>query len=512
MAIKQKKHSKQHQPAQSFVIEPHLFFTLAVLLSICGIVAVLLTTGHYGPGLTTDSVYYVSSARNLAQGDGFVSFDGTPMLSWPPLYPMVLSVSAFLGGDVIEFARWFNALLFCLIILLTITITEKIYGSRLCALIAGLLMLFSGTVLNVSINIWSEALFIALILLATIFAHKIAVSEKTETKHVILFGTATAMACLTRYAGVAVYLAGVLFLMILASASLKKKLYLVTIYSAFSLLPIAIWLARNIILHGSMTGPRTPGTAGFFENIVLVIRQTAFALFYNSSIGVIALVLAALFAGIFGWKIFRKSGKWSFILLFIAVYIAFLIVTSSLVSFDAINDRLLSPIVPFVIIAIVCALVEGGKSLNKNLRIVLMLSLLVWAVNSIVFTTKFVNLSRTRGVGFYSLKMFRESPLLKRVIEVRPTGRIFSNFPDLLYIKADVEALWTPMADGSRRELLEDIEAGKRINIIWFYYSWGRTVNITEFLALNDEITIHEAFRDGWIGTYPADRRIEPSE
>jgi len=47
---------------------------LVLLCAVVGTVLILLTTWRYGPGLTPDSVIYLSAAQNIFEGRGYSSF------------------------------------------------------------------------------------------------------------------------------------------------------------------------------------------------------------------------------------------------------------------------------------------------------------------------------------------------------------------------------------------------------------------------------------------------------
>ncbi len=59
---------------------------LALVLSACAVLAAWIA-GRAGPGVSADSADYVSLARHLASGRGFVDFTGHPATNFPPLFP-----------------------------------------------------------------------------------------------------------------------------------------------------------------------------------------------------------------------------------------------------------------------------------------------------------------------------------------------------------------------------------------------------------------------------------------
>ncbi|MDQ1331246.1 MAG: hypothetical protein QG578_1514 [Thermodesulfobacteriota bacterium] len=61
-----------------------------LLLSVAGALVVFFGTSQFGIGISPDSVNYISCARELIRGNGFLSYEGTPFTLWPPLYPVLL--------------------------------------------------------------------------------------------------------------------------------------------------------------------------------------------------------------------------------------------------------------------------------------------------------------------------------------------------------------------------------------------------------------------------------------
>ena len=74
---------------------PRFYLFLAVL-AVLGATLVLLRQALRGFTLPVDSVVYVSVARNLLQGDGFVHWNGAPLGPFfPPGYPLWLAAASW---------------------------------------------------------------------------------------------------------------------------------------------------------------------------------------------------------------------------------------------------------------------------------------------------------------------------------------------------------------------------------------------------------------------------------
>ena len=89
------------------------------LVGVLGIGAVLVATAHGGIATSYDSADYISIARHLRSGQGYVTYAGSLAADRPPLFPALLAAFAFIGIDPFAAARGINALCFGLIILVT---------------------------------------------------------------------------------------------------------------------------------------------------------------------------------------------------------------------------------------------------------------------------------------------------------------------------------------------------------------------------------------------------------
>ncbi len=77
-------------PAWAADRRPDRFTLLVAVAAALGAGLVLLRQASYGPGMGWDAVNYITVARNLLAGDGFVDLI-RPLVNWPPLYPAMLA-------------------------------------------------------------------------------------------------------------------------------------------------------------------------------------------------------------------------------------------------------------------------------------------------------------------------------------------------------------------------------------------------------------------------------------
>jgi 4-amino-4-deoxy-L-arabinose transferase-like glycosyltransferase len=186
-----------------------LSYTLIAILGLCGTFVIIFLTVSNGVGVSPDSVSYISVARNLSNGNGFITYDGYPFLLQPPLYPIFLSViNTIFNIDPLLSAGILNALLFGLIIFGTGLFFLNHLKSILLALLGTSMILISYVLIQSALLALSETLFIFfLILYINLFDRY---KRKNEFTSLLLFSIAASLACLTRYTGVVLIFIGVL--------------------------------------------------------------------------------------------------------------------------------------------------------------------------------------------------------------------------------------------------------------------------------------------------------------
>lgn len=131
-----------------------------------------------GVGVSPDSVIYLSAADSLIAGDGLkpIAFHyspkvagGEPLISFPPVYPLLLSLSSIINSDRLSGARWLHSLLFAAnIFLVGLLVYLGTARSALATLVGILLLVSSASMLEIHTMAWSEPPFVLFILLAAL--------------------------------------------------------------------------------------------------------------------------------------------------------------------------------------------------------------------------------------------------------------------------------------------------------------------------------------------------------
>ena len=143
--------------------------TFWIFLSILAVLAIILcgvVTSKYGAGISSDSTKYLSVAQNLLEGKGLVDHRGAPLLSWPPLYSMLLAgLSLFTGLDVFVAGWYFNVFLYGLNVFLSGVIFQRVFSEKpFYAYLASLFVFLSISSLRIHSDISSDPFYLTLTL------------------------------------------------------------------------------------------------------------------------------------------------------------------------------------------------------------------------------------------------------------------------------------------------------------------------------------------------------------
>ncbi|MEO6434358.1 MAG: hypothetical protein ABIP55_01170 [Tepidisphaeraceae bacterium] len=207
-----------------------------------------------GMGLSLDSDAYLTAARQLLRGEGFTLEgipDPQPLTHFPPLYSLLLAGGAkLLAADVLVAARVLNVALFGGTVLMVGLILRRGIGlPRAAALVGAAVVAVSVHLLFIHAMVWSEGLFIFLILLTLGLLGAFLDGHRRS----VLIGAviAASLALLTRYAGAGLVLAGSVTLLLCGVRTRRQRFADATIFGAISCLPMAAWVLRNIQYTGS---------------------------------------------------------------------------------------------------------------------------------------------------------------------------------------------------------------------------------------------------------------------
>jgi len=414
---------------------------LVGVIALAADVWLAVVTSRWGVAVTPDSISYFQNALTLTASEMAASVRLTNLHA--PLYPAVLAGPIALGFDPTDAARLLNLVLFPANVALVGFILARLTRSAVAAALGATLTATAQVVLGVHAHAWSEPLFMLFGLLGLYQLGAYAVRGAEWRYWVGL--VCLALACLTRYAGIALLLAGAfgLWLRVPSGRRFLRCAGLLVLGVA----PTVLWgLPRGLSSgaplfagRGLSWHPVTREQAREAVKIVALVLPERFA----SVITLAALLLSgvALLVGLLLGKperLRQALGEHRQILafygLFLAIYPFFLATCISV--YDASLDlgwRLLR----FVLYpsGLIVAVSVAWRLLLGRRRIVAVTAAAAFSLLVAMHVRRTVAWSKQYlavGEG-YTGKAWRESATITRIREMGQAAAYYSNAPDAIW-------------------------------------------------------------------------------
>ncbi len=411
----------------------------------------LIGTARYGIGMSTDPVAYVSTARNLVAGNGWVGyyggFAGQPLLYWPPLYPALLALLGWLGMEAMAGARLLNALSLAAVVWLGGAWLAAHLRHRWLAWMGTLAIVLAPALLRSALQAFSEPLFVAL-LLGSLLALERRMAGGRWPWLALAAGSA-ALACLARYLGFTLVVAGVGLLLIGTRGGWRARLQEA---GAFALagLPLAAWWARNWSVSGTLMGERVAVSIPIERNVAglvyhlgrwLVPNPVPAPLAFLALAGLLLLVGVALLRG-HGTRA-RHVGLSPLLpaLAFMGTYSGFLFVSAFALTYVELLERYFVPLYLPMLWVVLFAL---DRIESPRIRQASVAGLALWVALSGVRGAGAVAQAAREGAGGYTSAVWRETEVIRFLAEAPLEGAVFSNEPYALFVYTGMEATLTP--------------------------------------------------------------------
>ena len=240
------------------------FTVLLLAIGGAGAALVLLRGSAFGVALTPDSALYVAGARNLMAGNGLVDMTGVVYRAGAPLFPLALALfGAVFDVDPIDAAGYLNAGAFGLTIFALVMWLRNHIESRFLLIWTGCVCALSMRLAYVSATAWTEPLFI---LFTTLSLFSLDRFLNTKGRW-CLFTAAVcaAFAFSARYAGAALVAAACAMLLWQGGIRFSARVGNTAVYCIVAVVPIGVWMARNVLIDGVPFGRYYPPMADDFS-------------------------------------------------------------------------------------------------------------------------------------------------------------------------------------------------------------------------------------------------------
>ncbi len=396
-----------------------------------------------------DSADYFSAAENLLAGNGLVVSGAggvsRPFTLWPPLYPFLLALGGLAGLGLVETSRWLAALFFGCTVFMVGLAARWYAGSTIASVLSAALVLCSASLLHVFSWAQTDGLLIVLALIALLLVDRYRVSKRPSL--LLSAALVCGIACLARYSGVALVLTGVIVLL-WPGRGWRRRLLYSGIFTVFSIAPLGVWLVRNACVTGSATTrnllfhpiPSWKWLTGL-DTLAswLVTYQAHVAVKYLVGLGVLLVVAALVVLGQRTAAV-RPSAEPGQTPLALSVFIPCYLVTvlASIAFLDAfipLDNRLLSPLLPVLVILVVGLGRQvlqgsgGARTMRLGLPVLVGIWLVLWATQAVQWVGH-----RSKDGEWYTSTEWQKSETIAEVRSLPEEAEIYSNVPEAIYL------------------------------------------------------------------------------
>jgi 4-amino-4-deoxy-L-arabinose transferase-like glycosyltransferase len=363
--------------------------------------------------------------------------------------------------DPLASARLINALLFGLTIYVSgCLIWSQLTQAPVYAWLGTAAVLASPALFGISVMAYTEPLFVFLTVLFLLGLEFWIRNQKRLWSAVLVL--AAALACMTRYAGITLVLTGGLTILLLDRERWKRRIVHAVVFGLLSILPVSLWMVRNLTVSGTLFGTRSPAAYGLIQ--ILRVAFSTFTSWYvpqailasRALLFILALAIGFL-AGFRlggerpGMRALRAGlGRVAPLLLFSLIYLAFMVLSSLLADVAPLDDRLLSPVyVPVTLLMLLLArelLLPLGQGFSQRFPNVLAVVLVgLWLLLPLRGLRSSLLTGLKEGWG-YSGRVWRDSPIVQYLGRepLLASGTVYSNGPDVLYFFFDRRARMAP--------------------------------------------------------------------
>jgi len=490
-----------------------------VIAAIIGFYVIHLFTAYSGVGISPDSIMYASTATNIQAHWSLMTFNQTPLVFFPVFYPAFLAliqfitqVDPFTAGSVI------NSSLFAAVILITGWMLAKfITRSRIYKWLILIAIILSPALIQIYSFLWSETLFILLVMLFILNYHHYL--QKQTTGRLLIIALVAALACITRYAGITLIGTGALMLLLDAKLPTSKKIKHIVIFCILSISLLIANLAYNRIHAGLSTGTREPSITPLSQNMYYVGTVLNdwgalgdFADHY--AIPLTAFVLLALI-GILVFKAVKgKINSYeNIIIAYTLVYGLFIILIATFSRFEQLNSRLLSPMFIPLIISCTSWVPDVLQKMKGRAKFVLsgiaILGMLAFEYFTLQVDLDLYDAEVDYGVPGYSDDSWNTSNFIKYLRTNKHIFKegepVYSNANEAVYFFTGMSAKLVP--HHFFKKPIEDFFKEKHYYYIWFkVFDNGKELLNIDDIQKVEKLNLIQKFPDGAVYEYTGEK------
>jgi len=339
----------------------------------------------YGSATTPDSLSYLDIAANFKNGKGIVETDFSlknfphkgfiEKRDWPPLYPILISISTDKAPNTTT-VSYLSAVLLSITILFTYLILRS-FLNRPIALISSLALGISVPIISIYTYVWSETLFIPLLAIASWSSIQYIRYDFQSDNRKYIYAAALLISLIAlafaRYIGI-IYFLLLPFTYIIGRRKNKDLLWLVVASVVYGVC-VGYLLLNNLIVKGSITGMDRPVSDKTVIQNIGDLYAAIHTLLPGSTMVVMIIFFISSIISVYYIRFAQKNNKkivpenftGIVILTFVfLVYVASLVTLRTITFFEDLNVRLFAPIFPtlWMILIILLSTLRDKKIRN----------------------------------------------------------------------------------------------------------------------------------------------------
>jgi hypothetical protein len=392
--------------------------------------------------ISPDSVTYLEVSQNLATKGKLFDNSGNFISHWPPLYPVSITLfSKIFNLNAIDSAKILNLFLVaCFFFLMNIYLLSRKFNLK--AILFCNIIILSSFFFQIFSMVWSEPLFIVILFCITLTLDY--QTRITGPLPIIILGLLSALLFLTRYAGASIIFA--VYLIIFINRKNKiDKIKALLIYT-ISLLPIiSLWIILTKLNTHEIVDRNFSFNLISKDTLISFIKTIVYWIFPWITIHkfqIFQYFIYIIFSILLLFHLFKiaKSVRSLNVFninknLFIFIFIYFNFILFSITFIDhgtPLDNRILSPIFPFVIILLIeIALLLNKKKQFSRFFIYLIFTLLF---SQFLFSFSFWKKFSINGDGYSSSasKLIWLSSETLNSDKIPENFKIFTNAKDII--------------------------------------------------------------------------------
>lgn len=211
--------------------------------------------------LTSDPIYYDQTAQSILKGEGYRN--GHMFAYRPPIYPYFLAgIYSIFGNSYlpVKIVQAFISIFSCFIMFL---LTKRLLNEK-AALSSVFLFAFYPPFIRFSGELWTETVFIFLILSVFLFLYKF--QESSRLRHGIILGVLLGIASLTREVAFYFLPLMLIWIIICNKSVISRKVIInkILVIIIPMLLIMMPWIVRNYIILKTIIPVSTNGGVNFY--------------------------------------------------------------------------------------------------------------------------------------------------------------------------------------------------------------------------------------------------------